>query len=123
MVNNPRRVFWLITQSVDNLDVREWEARRSQGINLINHIGRPEFIHDVVTPLGALSALIDQLKGDSFSSIIDLTGKSSVLLKRIFPNNAIEGGLSLRRVRNVSSPILETVGYLASMNRREITLS
>lgn len=88
--------------------------------NLVDLIGSPKYEHILPNPIEGLTKIFNDLKGQKYSAILDLTGWLHPSLRSLFPNTPIVDGFSLSRVRVTSSPNMETSGYTVSMNPDEI---
>ena len=97
-----------------------WEDVAVLAAELVSLIGSPSFHHEIVEPVSCLTNVANKLRGKRFSCIFDLTGWLSLAAKELFPDTQIVEEFSLSRIRQVSSPKLETTGYLLSMSIPEI---
>lgn len=112
----------MLDESIAHSKPSEWEKVILLEQKLVNMIGNPNFDHILPNPVEGLANIANELKGQKFTTIMDLTGWLSPSLKSLFPSTPIIDGFSLSRVRVVSSPNLETSGYTVTMNQDEISM-
>lgn len=118
--NAQKRIVWMMDETIANAHPDNWQRVRDLEGELIAKIGSPKFKHEIVDPLPCLREISQQLQQQQFSCVLDLTGWLSPAMQELFPYTPVENGFSLSRVRVVSSPKLETTGYVISMSPEEI---
>lgn len=110
----------MLDESIAHSKPSEWGRVISLENELVQLIGSPKFEHILPNPIEGLTRIFHELKGQKFTTVMDLTGWLLPSLHDLFSNTPIVEGFSLSRVRVVSSPNLETSGYTVSMNPGEI---
>lgn len=120
MENQTKRIFWMMDEVIGQTNPRDWSRTRALGNTLIKKIGNTNYRHEIADPVEGLITLAQKLSGQEFSCILDLTGWLTPSMKDLFPNTPTVDSFSLSRVRLVSSPKLETTGYVASMSLEDI---
>lgn len=83
--------------------------------NLIGLIGRSDFEHVIVDPMRLLEQLHCQLNLDDFSVVVDLSGFISREIRHTTQRPVIKD-FHLSRLRKLSSPRLDGVGHLVSLD-------
>lgn len=120
MNNKDTRIVWMLDESIANSRPSNWQKVKELETKLVSLVGKDCFRHEVIDPIACLQIVAEKLNGASFSCVIDLTGWLSPVLKELFPRTEIFTDFSMSRVRVVSSPKLETTGYVLSMSEDEI---
>lgn len=117
------RIVWMMDETIAQTHPSDWKRVTDLEIELVKAIGNPEFNHQVVSPLECLPNMACRLRKGNFSCIFDLAGWLTPSLREMFPNTRIVDEFSMSRVRMVSSPTLETTGYVVSMTPEEIAVN
>lgn len=120
MTQQKPRIIWMMEETFANTKPSDWTKVRALEEELVHLVGNNDFHHEIIDPLQCLPETVRQLRGKDFSSIIDLTGWMTPALSELFPKTPIENGFTLSRVRVVSSPSLETTGYMVSIPPQEL---
>jgi len=110
----------MLDESISHAKPSDWPRVILLEKHLVDLIGSKNFEHILPNPIDGLQKIARELHGESFSSIIDLTGWLSPAFRSIFPDTPIITAFSLSRVRVVSSPNLETSGYSVSISEEDI---
>lgn len=110
----------MLDESIAHSKPSDWGRVILLEQKLVDLIGSSKFEHILPNPIEGLLKISRELKGQDFSTIIDLTGWLTPSLRDLFPFTPIINNFSLSRVRVTSSPNLETSGYTVSMNQDEI---
>jgi hypothetical protein len=113
-------VNWMLDETVAETRSNDWEKVISDERSLIDAIGRNGFEHKVIDPRDCLGNLSSELVERDFTTVIDLTGWLSPTVERLQPGVPIINDFGLSRVRNVTSPRLETIGHRLSLGTVEI---
>lgn len=119
-INQKPRIIWMMDETIAQTHPSNWQRVTSLEKKLVRAMGNPKFDHQVVSPLECLPGVIRLLHGKKFSCIFDLTGWLTPSLQGMFPSTQIINEFSMSRVRMVSSPKLETTGYVVSMTPKQI---
>ncbi len=120
MDNKPKRIFWLLDEVIAETNPIYWEQVRAVSREIIAKIGSPDIEHHIVDPIESFNRIAKQLDGSRFTCVLDLAGWLTPSLRALLPNTEVVDAFSLSRVRVVSSPKLETTGYVVSMSQQEI---
>lgn len=116
----PKRIFWLLDEVIAETNPVHWEQVRTVSQEIIAKIGSPDIEHHIVDPIESFNRIAKQLDGSTFTCVLDLAGWLTPSLRTLLPNTEVVDSFSLSRVRVVSSPKLETTGYVMDMSQREI---
>lgn len=87
---------------------------------LISLVAHPDFEQEIVDPWLCAENLFRQLDLKDFSVLIDLSGFFGERLRQFNPNLSIVDNFRLSRLRMVSSPRLDGVGFLLSTTPEEV---
>jgi hypothetical protein len=120
MNHQDQRVVWMLDESIAHSHPKNWNRVWGLEVELVSLIGDDRFRHEIINPLDCLESVAKQIRDGHFSTVFDLTGWLSPALGELFPGTEIFSGFSMSRVRVVSSPRLETSGYVLSMSDSEI---
>lgn len=120
VINNEQRIVWMLDESIAHSKPSDWGRIVALEEKLVDLIGNPKFKHELPNPIEGLVKVTRELRGEKFTTVIDLTGWLSPSLRDLFPNTSVVNEFSLSRVRVASSPNLETSGYTTTMSRDEI---
>lgn len=119
MFNKPK-IHWMLDESIGHSKPNRWKEVVEREMNLVNLIGNQDYKHVLPNPILGLEKIIKSIKAETFSCIIDLTGWLKPTLEGVFPFTPIIDDFSLSRVREVSTPSLNTSGYTITMSPYEI---
>lgn len=116
------RIVWMSDELIATTKPNDWPRAVAKCKELFSLIGNDEFIHDVVSPQECINPLAQQLQGEYFSTIVDLTdnGWLSSSLRTLFPATPVIKELHISRVRDVSNPELPTSGHIVNLNPWQI---
>ncbi|QQG44002.1 MAG: hypothetical protein HYW86_04020 [Candidatus Roizmanbacteria bacterium] len=98
----------------------QWEKIDSLNRQLINLAGHPSFDHQIIEPVECVRNLFSQINFHQHSVIIDLSGMFGEDLKKTFPRLPVVDNFRLSRVRVITSPRLDGVGHLITLNSKEL---
>lgn len=117
---NKQRVLWFQDSIKLKTSESRWRDIDQLTKELFTRIGHPEFEQVIIDPLVCVNGLFQQLDLRSFSCVIDLSGfLGKVLIDQNHLTPVIDD-LHLSRVRVVTSPRLDTAGYVVSLGPDEI---
>lgn len=108
-------ILWMMDETLTHAKPSHWSAVSQLYTQLVTIIGRSDLTHTLVDPRDCLRSLIKQIPRNSYDAIVDLTGGwLGAILSKALGIQPLLAQFSLSRVRQVSSPRLETTGYLVS---------
>lgn len=99
-------------ESIAACDPKDWASMKNLYGELIDLVGKKGFNHCIADPIPAFEQLAERMELRTYSAVIDLTGWASAFLAAKFPGSSIISDLGMTRVRDVSTPDLNTTGYL-----------
>lgn len=119
MNNQTKRIIWMADESLGSSDPSLWSSVLELNKQLIDLVGKNEFEHVIIDPRVCWANLVRQIRGQSFTTIIDLSTMFGSALREIFPNATVVEDFHISRVRKIA-PGLPTAGHISSLSLEQI---
>lgn len=114
------KVLWMADGVVERTHPAKWNEALTLTEELVATIGKSGLTHVTPDSIEGFRDLASHLDGQDFSTVLDISGWMGKGLQPLFPQAELFDGFSLSRVRNISTPDLQTAGYTTTMSPEEI---